>query len=61
MDLSKVDNIEFGPIDHNDYPDYADAEIMSADYNGKEMSESQLNHINEQTEFVHEKLFEYLY
>jgi len=61
MDLTKIDNIEFGEVTENDSPDFADAFISIADYNGEEMTEPQLNEINKNTEFVHEKLIEHLY
>ena len=61
MDLTKIDNLEFDGIDHEDHPDYCDAYILSADYDGKEMTEQQLEELNEDKEFVHEKLFNYLY
>jgi hypothetical protein len=61
MDLSKIDNIEFGEVTENDSPDFADTYISNANYNGEEMTESQLDEINENTEFVHEKLIEHLY
>jgi hypothetical protein len=59
MDLSKIDNIDFwhDPID---YPDFADAFILHADYDGVEMTEDQLNGINNNSEFIHEKLMESL-
>ena len=61
MDYSKIDNIEFSDIDPNDHPKYCDAYICDADYNGKEMSEKQLDEINGNSDFVYEKLLEYLY
>jgi hypothetical protein len=60
-DTSKIDNIVFEGIDHNDYPDYVDAFIVSADYDGKPMDDIQLDELNEDSEFVHEKLFDYLH
>ena len=61
MNLTKIDNIEFAGIDHKDYPDYCDAYILSADYDGKEMDEQQLEELNNDGDFVHEKLLNYLY
>ncbi len=63
MDLSKVDNIKFEDIDHNDCPDYCDAFISEADYNGEPMTEDQLEWLNEyeNNDFKYEKLHEYLY
>ena len=60
MDYSKIDNIVFDGIDHNDRPDYCDAYILSADYDGEEMTEEQLDELNEDRNFVYEKLHDYL-
>jgi hypothetical protein len=56
-----VTNIEFDGIDHQDYPDYCDAFISKAKYNGDDMTEEQLEIINEDREFVYEKLIEHLF
>jgi hypothetical protein len=60
MDLSKVTEIEFGDVDHNDYPDYSDAHIVSANYDGIEMNDKQLDELNEYKDFVYESLMENL-
>lgn len=52
MNLDKIDNVELENVDIVDYPDFVDAYIISADYNGKEMTENQLDEINENSEFV---------
>lgn len=61
MDTTKINNIEFDGIDYKDAPDFCDAFIISADYNGKEMTYEQLNNINENSDFVHEELYNYLH
>jgi hypothetical protein len=61
MDTSKIDNIEFDDLCHSDSPDYCDAFISSADLDGVPMTEDQLAELNEDSEFVHEKLMDYLY
>jgi len=60
MDYTKITDIEFDGINHTDAPDYCDAFIKSASYDGKDMTEEQLQLINYDAEFVHEKLIEYL-
>ena len=60
MDYAKITNIEFDGIDYLDYPDYSDAYIVSADYDGLEMTDSQIEEINEDRDFVYEKLMDYL-
>ena len=54
MDYSKIDNVEVGGVDINDYPDFSDAFIINADYNGEAMTEEQLDQINDDLGFVHE-------
>lgn len=61
MDLTKVENIEFDGIDYKDYPDFCDVFIVKADYDGKETTEEQLEEINNDSDFVHEQLTDYLF
>ena len=35
LDYKKIRNIEFNGINHQDCPDYCDAYIVSAEYDGK--------------------------
>jgi hypothetical protein len=56
LDYKKVGNIEFDGIDHKDYPDYCNAYILSAEYNGEQMTEQQIEELNEDVDFVYEKL-----
>ena len=52
MDYKKIDNIVVDGIDTADYPDFCDAHIFSADYNGVEMNEDQLDKINADGDFI---------
>ena len=54
MDYKLIDNIEVDGIDTKDYPDFCDAYIVSADYDGKPMTEAQLDEINEDGDFQYE-------
>ena len=54
MDYKKIDNIEIDGIDTKDYPDFCDAYISSADYDGKPMTDKQLDEINDDGDFQHE-------
>jgi hypothetical protein len=58
LDLSKVSNVVVEGIDYDDYPDFSDAYISEADYDGIPMTEEQLEELNENSEFVHESAFE---
>ena len=61
MDHSKIDNIVIDGIDHKDYPDYCDAYIFSADYDGVEMTEEQLEEINDDRDFVYEAVINWIH
>ncbi len=62
LDLSKIDNVTCGGIDHSDYPDFCDSYIESADYDGREMTEKELDELNNNYgEFVYSKVIESIY
>jgi len=61
MDYKLIDNIEVDGIDTSDYPDFCDAFISSADYNGKPMTDEQLDKLNEDSDFVYQKVQELLF
>jgi len=44
-----------------DYGDFCDAYIESADYDGREMTEEELEVLNEDSQFVNEAVFSQLY
>jgi hypothetical protein len=59
IDYSLISNIEFKGINHRDYPDYCDAYIVSAEYDGKEMTQEQIEMLD--ADFVSEKLMEQIF
>lgn len=61
MNYKLINNIEVGGIDTKDYPDFCDAYILSADYDGKPMSDSQLDNLNEDRGFVYECVLDWLF
>jgi hypothetical protein len=62
MNLSKISNLDFDNIDYNDYPDFCDAFVVSADYGFREMTSKELDELNtDYGDFVHEELLNYLY
>jgi len=61
FNYEKIDNVMVDGIDTSDYPDFCDAYISSADYHGEPMTDEQLNTINEDSEFIHNQVFEQLY
>jgi hypothetical protein len=58
-DINKFTNVEFDGVDPKDYPDFCDAYITSATYDGAEMSNSQLDEID--SDIVHELLLRHLF
>ena len=62
IDLKKVEVLEIDGINHYDYPDYCDAYISEANYNGKPMSNKMLDEINDNhPDFVYEQTWEFIY
>lgn len=62
LDLRKVDNMEFEGVDFADYPDFVDAFLVAADYDGKELTEEQIDYINdEHYDFVNERVYSSLF
>ncbi len=61
MDLSKIDNVVVGDVDFGDYPDFSDAYIYAADYDGRPMTDSEIDEINKNNDFVYEQVIKHLY
>lgn len=61
LEYSKIDNITFDDIDYDDYPRFTDAFIDYADYDDEPMNESEIDMLNNNSEFVHGELMKYLY
>ena len=61
MDLKKITDIVVEGIDKADYPDFCDSFIESAYYDGKPMTEEQLEELNENKDFVYECIINKLY
>jgi hypothetical protein len=61
LDYSKISNVFVGGIDMEDYGDFCDAYIESAEYDGREMIEEELEVLNENSQFVNESVFSQLY
>jgi len=58
LDKTKVENVLVEGINLWDYPDLCDSFIESADYDGKPMTEEQLEEINQDSEFVYNHAIE---
>jgi len=61
MDLTKITHIEVEGIDHKDHPDYCDAFIASADYDGVPMIEEEIDKLNDNSDFVYEAVMNQIY
>ena len=61
LDYSLLEDIQLDGIDHRDSPDYVDAFIASASYNGRELTKQELDELNEDSNFVYECVLNYLY
>ena len=62
IDFKLVDNVIVDGIDYKDYPDFCDAYISEADYNGKPMSDEMLDDLNtDYRDFVYEQVYSNLF
>lgn len=62
IDIKKIDNMEFEGVDFRDYPDFVDAFLVAADYDGKEMTEEQIDYINDEYyDFVNEQVYDSIF
>ena len=61
--FKEVTNIELGGVDMSDYPDFCDAYVESATFNGVELTEEQLETLNDNDDtrmYVNENAYESL-
>ena len=61
MNYDLIDNIELDGIDTNDYPDFCDAYIVFADYDGEAMTDAQIDILNEDHSFIHDCVYNQLF
>lgn len=61
LDYSKISDIVLEGIDTSDYPDFCDAYIVSATYDGEEMTNEQIEMLNEDTQFVYDTVIDQLF
>jgi len=61
IDTSQVEDVEIDGINPRDYPDFCDAFILEATYKGREMTDEELEALNEDSDFVYEQVMESLY
>jgi len=61
LDYSKISDVEVDGIDTRDYPDFCDAYISYAEYDGREMTDEELDVLNEDSDFVYSAVENHLY
>jgi hypothetical protein len=62
IDFRLIDNVVVSGIDYKDYPDFCDAYIAEADYNGEPMSDEMIEVLNyDYTDFVLEQVYSRLF
>ncbi len=62
FDLKEVEILSFSGVDHSDHPDYSDAFIEEALYKGKEMTEDQIDLLQDKhDDFVYDQLMAYMF
>tara|TARA_R110002167_G_scaffold144736_1_gene335267 strand:+ start:65 stop:250 length:186 start_codon:yes stop_codon:yes gene_type:complete len=61
MNYDLITNIEVDGIDTNDYPDFSDAYIVFADYDGESMTDAQIDILNEDSSFIHDCVYRQLF
>jgi hypothetical protein len=61
LDYSKISDIEVDGIDMSDYPDFCDAFITSASYGDRDMTEEELDVLNNDGQSVYDAVQKYLY
>ena len=64
IDVAKLRDIKVDNVDMRDYPDFCDAYISAAkiEENGvwRDLTEEELDELNDNGEFVYEKVVEYI-
>lgn len=61
LDYSQIEDVEVDGIDTRDYPDFVDAFISSATYMGRDMTDSELDVLNDDGDYVYQKVQDQLY
>lgn len=61
LDFSEIEDIEFEDINYGDAPDFSDAFISYATYRGRDLTEEELERVNDDGSFKYDKLMDYLY
>jgi hypothetical protein len=62
IDLKNISDVEWEDVHSFDHPDYSDAFISSANYNGREMTDDELERLkDDHPDWCYENLMEYIF
>ena len=61
IDFKQVEDVEVDGIDYNDYPDFCDAYIVSADYKGRQATDEVIDIMNDDSDFVHDCVYNHIF
>ena len=61
MDYKKINNVQVEGIDYKDAPDFCDAFIFYAELDGVPMTDEQIEELNNDSDFVHDCVQNYIY
>lgn len=63
LNVKDILDIEFDGVDWSDYPDFCDAQVISARWSdGRDLTETELDELNfDHRDFVYDKLMKHLY
>ena len=61
LDYSKITGVRVADICMRDYPDFCDAFIEEADYEGRSMTEDELYELNQDSQYVYECVIAHIY
>jgi hypothetical protein len=61
LDYTKIEDVEVDGIDYRDAPDFCDAYISSATYMGREMTDDELEVLNDDGDFRYQATIDRIY
>ena len=61
LDYKLISDVEVEGIDHKDAPDYVDAFIASATYDGRDMTDEEIDMLNDDSDYVYEAVINQIY
>jgi len=61
IEVWKLEDVKVEDIDMKDYPDFCDAFIASATIDGRELTDEELNEVNEDYDYLYSQIENTLY